>query len=249
MDLALVIAKSEASRLFGLLFVQPNEIENDAVIAAVRQHFTQYCQKYGVEGILAVEWGNVVDRICDRTALLDLVVLCRDFHDEEQIHAHVNTMASQLELFIRRSCRPILLAAPEQRSLPRHALLVYDDEPQSQEALFLAAYVAEQWQTQLTVLTPSHRRSGNRSGRPDSEQYARQYLTLHEIEAVFYQPEIKATEATEHIYQAAAAQACDLIIIGGYPRKGGYRRSSNSPRAPLLNYLLANWSRTLLISP
>lgn len=247
MDLALAIAASEQALLCGLLFVPPGEQQHDTLITIVRQHFEQTCRNAGIQGVMAVEWGNAVERICDRTAMLDLVVLCRDFPYGGHMNAHRDTQGDDLELFIRRSCRPILLAGSEQKTLAHHALLVYDSEPQSQEALFLAAYIAEQWQTQLTVLALNNGRP--RSRNDDTDKHAQQYLALHEIEAAFYHTSTSAAEAADPICQTATAAGCDLIIVGGYSRRGGYGRATNSLRTPLLNHLLANWSGMLLICP
>jgi hypothetical protein len=247
MDLALTVAKKEEGQLLSLLFVPRGETGNDALIADIRRQFERYCRDAGGRGIMAVEWGEPVERICDRTAMLDLVVLCRDFPYGGHLNVTPNTGRDDLELFIRQSCRPILLAGVDHRSLARHPLLVYDGEPQSREALFLSAYIAEQWQTQLTVLTLNDGR--NRPRNNGFDNHAQQYLTLHEIEADFYATPARAAEGANAILQTAAAAGCDLIIIGGYSRKAGYGRANNSPRTPLLNHLLAHWPGMMLICP
>lgn len=243
MDLALAVVTVEGGQLCGLLFVPPGDSDADKLITIVRQYFEQACSNANVQGVLAIEWGDPVERICDRTAMLDLVLLCRDFPYGVQMGAE----GGDLERFIRQSCRPVLLADAGQKQLARHAVLVYDQAPQSQEALFLAAYLGEQWQTQLTVVT---RRNGrNRSRNNDPANRAQAYLALHEINATFHQTTGNVGEAAELIRQTATAAGCDLIIVGGYSRKGGFGRTANNSRTPLLNHLITHWEGMLLICP
>lgn len=246
MGLALAVATAEQGQLCGLLFVPPGNPNAEMLISIVRQYFERTCFNANIQGTLAVEWGDPVGRICDRTAMLDIVVLCRDFLDGVQM----DTGRGDLERFIRQSCRPILLADAEHKQLAQHALLVYDQAPQSQEALFLAAYLGEQWRTQLTVLTlgGSRSRSRNNSNNNPADR-AREYLALHEIDAAFHLSSAGMDEAADLICQTATAAGCDLIVIGGYSRPRGFGRPATNARTPLLNQLLTNWQGMLLICP
>ncbi len=243
MELALAVATAEQGQLCGLLFVPPGESGADTLISIVRQYFERACFNANIQGVLAVEWGDPVERICNRTTMLDLVVLCRDFLQGTQM----NVERGNLERFIRQTCRPILLADTTHQQLPIHALLVYDHAPQSQEALFLAAYLGEQWQTQLTVMTLDNGRGRSRNNDPADR--AQEYLALHEINAAFHHSAASAGEAALSIVEQATAAGCDLLIIGGYSRKGGFGRSTNNGRTPLLNHLLTHWEGMLLICP
>jgi nucleotide-binding universal stress UspA family protein len=108
---------------------------------------------------------------------------------------------------IARASRPIL-AVPGKYSSFEHALLAFDASPKSKEALFVATYLAEQWQTKLTILT----------GLPDqaldnsAQDFAQNYLEFNEVEADFlrkkYSPETLKTTAEEI--------NADLVIMGGY---------------------------------
>jgi hypothetical protein len=46
-----------------------------------------------------------------------------------------------------------MLVVPDQASPLRQALLAYDGSPKADEALFVAAYLAGQWQLPLVVVT------------------------------------------------------------------------------------------------
>jgi nucleotide-binding universal stress UspA family protein len=87
-------------------------------------------------------------------------------------------------------------------------LLAYDGSPKADEALFVATYVAGQWNMPLVVVTVDTDRI-----RPEVQRRAHEYLALHEVRATY---EHKSGPAAEAILQAAEQHASDLIIIGNY---------------------------------
>ena len=104
-------------------------------------------------------------------------------------------------------------------------LLVYEGQSKSQEALFVAAYLAEQWQSALTVLT--NRQAKDRAAR---------YLEMHEVRAEFVMG--AATAVT--IQQIAAEHNSDLILLSC----NGRRRFKS-----LITPLLVEGKRPLFICP
>jgi nucleotide-binding universal stress UspA family protein len=119
----------------------------------------------------------------------------------------IKVIASNVRTLIARASRPIL-ALPGEISHFRHALLAFDGSPKAKEALFVATYLAEQWQTELTVLT----------GLPDqeldrpSQEFARNYLEFNEVEARFIQEKYSPAALMLTAEQIDA----DLVIMGGY---------------------------------
>src|SRR6185436_6274677 len=88
------------------------------------------------------------------------------------------------------------------------ALLAFDGGLRSREALFVAAYLAEQWGTALTVLTLS---DGGKV--PASAQdYARDYLELHEIQADF----VMTDGPPELFLKVIKELGINLVLLGGY---------------------------------
>jgi nucleotide-binding universal stress UspA family protein len=90
----------------------------------------------------------------------------------------------------------------------QHALLAFDGSPKAKEALFVATYLAEQWQTELTIFSGLNEETSNRS----VDEFARNYLEFNEIEARFineiYSPEMLRAKSEEI--------NADLVIMGGY---------------------------------
>jgi nucleotide-binding universal stress UspA family protein len=77
------------------------------------------------------------------------------------------------------------------------------------EALFLAAYLAERWELPLAVINVAE----NEAAARPALLTARRYLEAHQVQASY----IAASGAPGNaIREACAANLCDLIIMGGY---------------------------------
>jgi len=118
-------------------------------------------------------------------------------------------LSSGFSAVVRRSARPVL-AVPDQPSAMQRVLLAYDSSPKAQEALFVAAYLAELWKSELTVVTVLE--SGHTTS--DTLKHAREYLEWHEVSADYVLKESGRIAPT--VLQTAEERGSDLIIIGGY---------------------------------
>jgi nucleotide-binding universal stress UspA family protein len=116
-------------------------------------------------------------------------------------------IASNIRTLIMRSSRPVL-GFTDRVSPLEHVLLAFDGSPKSQEALFVATYFAEQWQTKLSILSAPNNRVSNRS----AQDFARNYLEFNEIEAEFITKEYSA----EALKSTAEEIKADLIVMGSY---------------------------------
>jgi nucleotide-binding universal stress UspA family protein len=107
-------------------------------------------------------------------------------------------------------CTRPILAVPRYCAFPDKTLLAYDGSPKSEEALFVAAYLAEKHRTPLSVLTVLQ------AGQVTEAvvDHARQYLALHEVEAAFEVRE--GGEAAEAILNAARTRQSGMIVTGSY---------------------------------
>lgn len=200
---ALLIAQREDAQLHGLHVVKEAEAIDRPEVPEIRARFKQVCEAANVKGSLVVESGDVARKIIERALLTDLVVL----NVAHPPSAGLASLGHGLRSIIWRCARPIL-AVPDTRATFQHALLAYDGSPKSKEALFIAAYLAERWQTQLTVLssTDSNRVTAN------VHDYPRAYLELHEIQAEF----ILLNEAIGALLRIAQERHADAILMGGY---------------------------------
>jgi nucleotide-binding universal stress UspA family protein len=206
LDQSLSIAQQEAARLHGLLVVASDKQKSTGADEEVRQMFSARCHAAGVDHGFAIEIGDVAKNICARAALCDLVVLSLS---HAPASGRLARLGSGLRTIIRRSPRPIL-TVPNAASIPKRALLAFDGSPKAHEALFVAAYLAEAWGTELVILTVLD----GEHARPESIEHARQYLEMHELAAKYIMR--KARRASGAIVEVCQAEQCDFIVIGGY---------------------------------
>ena len=200
---AIRIAHLENANLHGLHIVRTAEELQHPEVLALQEEFNQICPKEDVQGVLAIEVGDPTQKILERSALTDLIVVKISHPPSTGIKA----LASHIRTLITRSSRPIL-AIPGRISELRHALLAFDGSPKSKEALFVATYLAEQWQTKLTILTGLDDTVSNSS----AQEYAQNYLEFNEVQADF----IVEKYSADTLKKTAEAIQADLVIMGGY---------------------------------
>jgi nucleotide-binding universal stress UspA family protein len=201
LEQAILVAKKEESVLRGLHVITPRKKEVESHTQAIQERFNHRCQETNLTGSLVVEKGNIPSQICERALLTDLIVL-------DVSHPPMPGLASLnsgLRSIIWRSARPIL-TVPGKVSPMDNALLAYDGSAKSKEALFVATYLAEKWQTKLMVLTIGD------EGSPLVQDYARSYLELHEIQADF----MVASGPFDIFLSTIQEHQINLIVIGGY---------------------------------
>ncbi|MCB9420106.1 MAG: universal stress protein [Ardenticatenaceae bacterium] len=205
LEQAIVVARRENSELRGLHLVPGETVLANPDAETVQAQFARRCEEAGVNGRLITETGPIAKTIIDRARWNDLVVM-------NLAHPPGKTVAARLESgfrqVIQRSPRPIL-AVPHTISPLDKALLAYDGSDKAKEALFMAAYLAEQWHIQLVAVIAHEKKAVNTA----VTDHARRYLELHEIDAQFV---IESAPAADLIMDTAASCACNLIIMGGY---------------------------------
>jgi nucleotide-binding universal stress UspA family protein len=199
LEQAIFVAQKESAALHGLHVLPPKPKAEYPPASEIQARFSQHCQATGVSGNLAVESGEIPALVCERALLTDLVVL-NVAHPPEP---GLSSLGSGLRSIIWRSARPIL-TVPGKTSRMERALVAFDGSLKSKEALFVAAYLSEQWQTALTVLTMGDEAS--------VQDYARKYLDLHEIQANF----VITDGAHDNALKVIQEQDIDLVLMGGY---------------------------------
>jgi nucleotide-binding universal stress UspA family protein len=200
LDQALSVARREGSRVHGLHIVADEDDLGSAAHETLRQEFGRRCAAAAVEGSFNLEAGVLSNKVRALAAVTDLVVI--------GIGPQDRTLSTEVTTWMRHCTRPIL-AVPLTISAFQHALVAYDGSPKSREALFVAAYLGERWQTHLTVITVDD------PGRIDESglEYARQYLELHELVADFVR---LSGNAPELILKTVDDRACDALLMGSY---------------------------------
>lgn len=203
LEQALQIARRENANIQGLHTVGKQEEISDTEVAALQDRFNQICEQQSVQGTLAIESGEPTRKILERASLTDLIVM-KIAHPPA---TGITVIASNIRTLIMRSSRPVLGVTDRVSSLG-HALLAFDGSPKSQEALFIATYFAEQWQTKLSILTAPDDRVSKKSAR----DFARNYLEFNEVEAEF----ITQNYSVETLKSTAEEINADLVVMGSY---------------------------------
>lgn len=204
---AVEIARRERGKVLGLHLVASEGELDTPLTAALREEFGRRCQAASVAGSLTIEAGPVIDTICLRAGLADLVVAPLLNPPGTRL---LSRLSSEFRTLIQRCARPVL-AVPEKPSAFSKLLLAYDGNAKAKEALYVAAYLAGRWRAPLVVLTVAE--AGSEPG--ELQAAAKSYLEERKAPALFVE---KAGAAGEMILETAAEQAADLIIMGGYGR-------------------------------
>jgi nucleotide-binding universal stress UspA family protein len=203
LEQAVLITRKEKAVLHGLHIVSSQAKVDNPTARLIQERFNKRCKEAGVDGSLALVKGEISDQVAQHARLTDLIVL----NVAHPPPPGLSSLASGLRAIIWRSARPIL-SVPGKVSPMDKALVAFDGGLRSREALFVAAYLAEQWGTALTVLTLSE------GGRfPASIQdYARDYLELHEIRADFV-----ITDGPPELFLKVIRELeINLVLLGGY---------------------------------
>ena len=203
LDQALAIADREQAAIAGLHVVEPGGPDAEAL----RARFDKRCAQAGIAGRLATEPGKPVDAICARSILTDLVVIGLSRPAGTRVPARINPAHAAL---LRRCPRPVL-AVPVAARPPATALVAYDGNAKSREALYLGAYASLSWGTHLTVVTVSSARR-DRAAKLDE---AREHLAGYGIDAAY----VSGTGSPhDEILEHAAERDVDIVLMGGYRR-------------------------------
>lgn len=204
LDQAIEMARREQGVVHGF-HASPSEADVYSDKAEIVQlEFDLRCQAAGVAGKLSFNVGEVARSIYERSWWVDLIVLSLSYPPSPQPLAK---LASGFRTILRQCSRPVL-AVPGAASRFLRALLAYDGSPKSDEALFVATYLAGRWNMPLVVVTVETDRI-----RPEVQRRAHEYLATHEVRATYEQ---KSGPVAEAILQATEQYESDLIIMGNY---------------------------------
>jgi nucleotide-binding universal stress UspA family protein len=204
LDQALEIARREEAWVHGFHVASTEEQLKGDQARSVQAEFQRRCESAGLAGRLAFQVGPIASSIAERSRWVDLVVLSLSYPPEPQLAAR---LASGLRTILLNCTRPVL-AVPGPASRLERALLAFDGSSKSDEALFVATYLAGQWKMPLVVAAVEGERA-----QSQNQSRVQVYLDEHGVPATFAQPQGQPAEA---ILDAAHAHGCDWIIMGSY---------------------------------
>jgi nucleotide-binding universal stress UspA family protein len=201
---AILVAQREGARLHGLHVVGSDDALAAPAALAIQARFHEECAAAGADGKLAIEAGHVTAKIRERAPMADLIVL-------KVAHPPAGgwgALRSPFHSIVRQASRPVL-GVPAAASRLGRALLAYDGSELSREALFVAAYLAEVWKSELLVFTALE---GSKV-RADAQDYVRRYLDLHEVPAEYV---VSEQDARQALMRAADEWRADLVLMGSH---------------------------------
>lgn len=206
LEQTLVIAGYEGSGVHGIHIHPTVEDDQKDHRTALEEEFREICQAHGVENCtLNMATGEIPEVICKYARFTDLLALPLNHPPGKKT---LQRLSSGLRIIIRRCPRPVL-TVPGPATPLQNVLLAYDGSPKAKEALFIAAYVANRWDSALTVLTSSQGIS-----RPDQiQKEARRYLQGRGVQASYLRREETIVEV---IKEQVQEKGIDFILIGGY---------------------------------
>lgn len=207
LDQAIVVAQHEGARLRGLYIARSEQHKNSKEVAAIQVEFIQRCEKAGLSGKLVVVKGEISRKITERAAWNDLVVI-NLVHPISPLP--LEKLGSGIRKLILRCPQPILIV-PHRISPLTRALLAFDGSPKAKEALYVAAYLAGQWQMDLVVATISEKNPPMET--VDAVSHAQSYLDAHGIQATYAQCD---GPVAPNLLVMAEETRSDLILMGGY---------------------------------
>jgi nucleotide-binding universal stress UspA family protein len=205
LDQAFEVAHRENARVLGLHVVPTDADRSNKQLKELESQFEQRCRNANIAGRLAIEVGKTAEAICKRARWADLVITRLVPPATGGLRTR---LGSQFRTLIRYCPRPVLVV-PGACVAPRRALLAYDGSPKSEEALYVACYLAGWWSLSLAIVTVTD--SALRASK--IQEPARSYLERHGIEAEMVLGKGPISTAILH---EAEKHASDLILMGGY---------------------------------
>ncbi len=207
LEQAIVFAQREDAQLLGLHIVPDENALTAPATQMVRQKFEEYCEAANIPGELAIESGEITPTIIERARWSDLVVVHLAHPPSQQI---LGRLAPGFHRLVQRCPRPILVV-PQSSPALDNLLLAYDGSSKADEALFIAAYLADKWDIPLTVLMVLT----GESFPQRAAARARGYLDTHKIIGDIHFCYGLVDETIINIAQEARNE---MIIMGGYSR-------------------------------
>ncbi len=202
LEQALILAKKEEGSIRGVHFLAENKERNLGDVDSIRQKFNSFSDSNKINQQFIVESGKVSKKIARLARWHDVVIFPLTHPPEDK---PIDRLRSGIRNLIQSISRPLLVVPSI--SPMSHALLAYDGSPKSVEAQYLAAYLAKNWGTKITVVTVGE------DGDDQNQNQVIEYFSSRDIEANYIHRNGKTGEV---ILETAALEKCDLIIMGGY---------------------------------
>jgi nucleotide-binding universal stress UspA family protein len=194
----IMISGLEGSQIYGLCVTPPQQPFSEKKRQAIVDEFAHRCESCDARGQLAFAEGAQDQIIKNRAYWADLVVL------------YFENITPEIQSLVQNCPAPLLVVKTRIEGF-NSILLAYDGSPKSEEALFLAAYLATFWELSLSVITILE--SEHKQVTQGTILKAKEFLDYYGISAHFQEIE---DDPVERILKSAQAFHSELIVLGGY---------------------------------
>lgn len=229
----LLVAQRERASIWAIHAVSSRDELDNAETRRIQDEFLRRCVQAGVEGQFAAEVGVESKLLVRRAAWVDLVATNLTFATD---YSPPRRLSSGVDRLVKRCPRPILVMAGEEDSPMDRALLAYDGSAKADEALFVATYLAARWRINLTVLTVITGYT-----KAQTLDRARRYLIGNNLVNANYV--LAEKPIAEAVFETAAAQDSNLLIMGGF----GYRPVRHLVLGSTVDTVLARYRMPTLV--
>ena len=206
-DTIVLANAKERSRVFGVHVVDSEAELSAESTQSVKTRFLNRCDEAGLEAEFSVEIGRVGAVMLRRARWVDLVVT--NMTAPSYFDGSILQQGTGIERLIQQCPCPLLTLPPGAQSPMDRILLAYDGSAKSNEALYVAAYVAARHNQDLVVLTVETDHTS-----AEMLEKARQYLSKNPAIKARYV--LRQKPIAKAILDVSAEFDRNHLIIGGF---------------------------------
>ena len=206
LEQAIMVNRCPGGAIRGVHVASAAEQEPDKEVDACQQRFDRRLAEVGMNGKFFLRQGEPASALLEFSLLSDLLVLKLSHPPATSL---VERISHGIITILQQSRRPVLFVkeTPLQVS---SILLPFDGGQRSKEALFIAAYYAARYGSQLNLLMVTRGSEKDEVNR----YYAQTYLEKLGVKAEFYQGD--AESFTKDVVSLAETLRVSTLILGGY---------------------------------
>ncbi len=203
---AMLVNRCPGGQIRGLHVSPTNNDQTPSESEQLQDEFNQRLSQAGMTGKFSVISGEVTRKLKEQSLLSDLLVLKLRYAPSGGLFDRTGSGIAQL---IQQGHRPILLVKEKALAI-EHVLLLYDGQPKSKEALYVAVYCALKMKIHLDVLTIQN----SAAGMEAQINFAREYLAKFGI-AYGYRI-VKGEEFVSAVLAEIERVKPSTLMAGGY---------------------------------
>lgn len=206
LEQAIMVNRCPGGAIRGVHVASAAKQEPDKEVDACQQRFDRRLAEVGMNGKFFLRQGKPASALLEFSLLSDLLVLKLSHPPATSL---VERISHGIITILQQSRRPVLFVkeTPLQVS---SILLPFDGGQRSKEALFIAAYYAARYGSQLNLLMVTRGSEKDEVNR----YYAQTYLEKLGVKAEFYQGD--AESFTKDVVSLAETLRVSTLILGGY---------------------------------